>query len=190
MPWTDISNSASTSLSHTFGSLTDGTSYQYKVRAVNATGESAESDASDAVQPGAATLTASDVEDDTATLTIGNYGAANGWYHKHTTPSNGTCSGKQTAAAASLSSLDSNTNYTLQGLQRQRLLDRAGERDLPDQARPADQAGRGEGGQHQADGDVLRDGRRHAHQVGVQAQGGRRQLRRGLDPASARPRRR
>ena len=43
--WTDISKTLKT-LSHTFGSLTNGTNYQYKVRAVNATGNSAESDAS------------------------------------------------------------------------------------------------------------------------------------------------
>ena len=48
--WSDFSNSGSTSLNHTFTGLTDGTSYQYKVRAVNASGESAASDASDAVQ--------------------------------------------------------------------------------------------------------------------------------------------
>ena len=55
--WSDITSSASTSLSHTFTGLTDGTNYEYRVRAVNATGHSADSDDSDAVQPGAATLT-------------------------------------------------------------------------------------------------------------------------------------
>ena len=109
--WTDISNSGSTSLSHTFGSLTDGTNYQYRVRAVNATGHSADSEDSDAVQPGAATLTVSSVEVTTATLTIGNYAHANGWWYKHTVPSTGTCSAKQTAADASLS-LSGNTDYT------------------------------------------------------------------------------
>ncbi len=52
--WTDIS-STSTSLSHTFSGLTNGTDYQYKVRAVNSGGDGAESDASDAAQPKAPT---------------------------------------------------------------------------------------------------------------------------------------
>ena len=52
------------------------------------------------------------MEDDTATLTIGSYAHANGWYHKHTVPATGgTCSAKQTAAAAS-PSLAGNTSYT------------------------------------------------------------------------------
>ena len=111
---------------------------------MNATGESADSAASDAVQPGAATLTASSEEDDTATLTIGNYAAANGWYHKHTTPSNGTCSGKQTAAAASLSSLSGNTDYTYKAYSDSGCSTELASRELPDQAGQAGQAGRGE----------------------------------------------
>ena len=107
--WTDIS-STSTSLSHTFTGLTDGTDYQFKLRASNATGDSAESDASAAVQPADESLTASSVTHNAATLTLGNY--SGNWWLKRTTPADTTCKSKGTTATESLSSLDSNTNYT------------------------------------------------------------------------------
>ena len=57
--WTDVSNSASTSLSHTLSGLTDGTKYRYKVRAANATGDGVESDESAEATPADEALTAS-----------------------------------------------------------------------------------------------------------------------------------
>ena len=138
--WTDISKTA-TSLSHTFGSLTNGTNYQYKVRAVNATGNSAESDASTAVSPAAVTLTAGNITDDTARLTIGNWAGR-------------LVSQAQYALLADAELLLENYRRDLhvqpfepvrqhglhlEGLQRQRLLDGAGERRLPDQAGQADE---------------------------------------------------
>ena len=101
-----------TSLAHTVSDLTNGTNYTYKVRAVNATGTGAASDASTATSPGAPTLAGSSVEAATATLAIGSYGGD--WYYKHTVPSDGTCSAKVAAgtASASLASLSSNTSYT------------------------------------------------------------------------------
>ena len=107
--WTDIS-STQTSLSHTVTGLTDGTSYQFKVRAVNATGDGADSDASTAASPADETLTASSVEAATATLTIANYAGA--WWLKRTTPSDTTCKSKGTAKTESLTSLSGNTSYT------------------------------------------------------------------------------
>ena len=110
--FTDLTAQTSTSLSHTVSGLDNAKTYRFKVRAVNGTGDSADSAESVAVSPAAATLTVSNVEDDTATLTIGSYAHANGWYHKHTVPTTGgTCSAKQTSAAASLS-LSGNTSYT------------------------------------------------------------------------------
>ncbi len=108
--WTDIS-STSTSLSHTLSGLTNGTDYQYKVRAVNASGDGAESDASTAVQPAFPTLAASAVTSSTATLTIANH--SGDWYYKYTTPSNGTCSSKVASGttAASLTGLDADTSH-------------------------------------------------------------------------------
>ena len=108
--WTDVS-STSTSLSHTITGLTDGTDYQYKVRAVNATGEGAESDASTAAQPADETLTVSSITATGATLTIGNYTGS--WYYKYTAPTGGTCSSSAvTQTSATVSDLDSNTAYT------------------------------------------------------------------------------
>ena len=112
--WTDIAGSTSISLSHTFSGLNDGTSYQYKVRAVNATGPGAESDASTAVAPAVQTLVApslaaSKIKETTATLTISNHTAA--WWYK------GNQSGAQCIAVAantttaSLTGLTGGTSY-------------------------------------------------------------------------------
>ena len=62
------------------GSLTDGSSYQFKVRAKNATGDGLVSEASDAATPANRTLAGSSVEATTATLTIAGHVAA--WYYK------------------------------------------------------------------------------------------------------------
>ena len=109
--WTNIS-STSTSLSHTVSDLTDGAKYQYKVRAVNATGEGAASEASTAAAPADETLKASDVEATTATLTIGNW--PNAWRYKYTSPDGGQCSSEIAAGTttASLTELSTNTDYT------------------------------------------------------------------------------
>ena len=108
--WTDIS-STSTTLSHTLSGLTDGTSYRFKVRAVNATGEGPASDASDAARPTAATLTAGAVIDTTATLTIA--GHTGDWWYKYTAPAGGSCSANAVSGASvDLRDLSSNTNYT------------------------------------------------------------------------------
>ena len=107
--WTDIS-STSTSLSHTVSGLTNGTNYQYKVRAVNATGDGATSDASTAARPAAATLAGSSVEATTATLTIGNW--TGDWYYKYTSPSGGDCSASAVSATTKdIADLSSNTSY-------------------------------------------------------------------------------
>ncbi len=108
--WTTIS-STSTSLSHTVSGLTDGTDYQFKVRAVNATGNGAESDASTAVQPKAVTLTAGSVEATTATLTISNH--AGSWHYKANAAPDASCSsGAVTGTTEDLTGLSSNTSYT------------------------------------------------------------------------------
>ena len=49
--WIDVPNSTETTNSYTVTGLTNGTTYQFKVRAVNAIGNGAESAASDAVVP-------------------------------------------------------------------------------------------------------------------------------------------
>ena len=108
--WTEISSTSKT-LSHTISSLTDGTNYQFQVRAVNATGDGLTSDASDAVAPAAPTLASSSVEATTATLTIGKW--TGDWYYKYTAPTGGTCSSSAvTGLTEDLDSLASNTSYT------------------------------------------------------------------------------
>ena len=109
--WKDIS-STSISLSYTVTTgLTDGTEYQFQVRAVNASGTGAISEASDAVAPAARTLEASEVEATTATLTIANH--TGDWYYKYTSPSGGTCSSSAVSGKTKdLTDLSSNTSYT------------------------------------------------------------------------------
>ncbi len=106
--WTDIA-STSTSLSHTFTGLTDGTNYQYKLRAVNATGSGAESDASDAAAPLDETLSASDVTGTTATLTIGNWTGA--WWYQGDQSGAICTSVNAGTSSASLTGLDYKTAY-------------------------------------------------------------------------------
>ena len=108
--WTDITTDTDNSLSHVVADLTDGTEYTFKVRATNATGTGPASDASTAVAPVDETLTATDVEDDTATLTLANY--SGNWWLKRTTPASTNCKSKGTTATESLSSLAGNTSYT------------------------------------------------------------------------------
>ena len=108
--WIDIS-STSTTLFHTVSGLTDRADYQFKVRAVNATGNGVASDASDAVQPRAVTLAAGSVEATTATLTLGNW--VSDWYYKYTAPSGGTCSTNAVSGITEdLTGLAANTNHT------------------------------------------------------------------------------
>ena len=110
--WQEISSTSAT-LSHAVTGLTDGTDYQFKVLAVNATGEGLVSDESTKVQPLVEMLTPSSVEATTATLAIGNY--TGDWYYKRTTPSAGICSSKLntgTKTSIDLTGLTGNTNYT------------------------------------------------------------------------------
>ena len=111
-PWVDIPNSASTTLSHVVSGLTGGTKYQFRVRAVNATGDGLSADSA-AVAPRDETLTAGSVETATAVLTIANWTDQEDWWHKHTVPSGGTCA-KVSAGTetANLTGLSGNTNYT------------------------------------------------------------------------------
>ena len=112
--WKDIS-STSTTLSHTVTDLDDDTSYRFRVRAWNASGESAASDQSQAVAPADETLT---VSKDTitatgATLKIGNWQEK--WYYKYTSPDGGSCSDSAVPKGTStkaVTGLESNTSYT------------------------------------------------------------------------------
>ena len=170
--WTTIS-STSTSLSHTVSGLTDGTDYQFKVRAVNATGNGAESDASTAVQPKA----------------VGagrEFGRSRDRHADDLEPCGKlVLRGERRAGRVLLVQRGDGSDrgpdgpvveheLHLQGVQRQRLLDGTGERlRVPDQAGQADDAHRGRGrGQRQADHHVVGDRQRHAEPLGIQEEGG------------------
>ena len=110
--WTDISSTSKT-LSYTVTGLTDESSYQFRVRARNASGFGAESDESAAATPGAVTLSADTATATGMTLRIGKYSLA--WYWKYTTPDGGDCSDTAVPAGTSskaVTGLDSNTAYT------------------------------------------------------------------------------
>ena len=110
--WIDI-DATSTTLNYQVTGLTDGSSYTFKVRAVNATGTGPDSDASTAATPasGSVTLAASNITHNSAVLTIGDYNGS--WYYKYTTPSNGSCSANPVSASLAKSvKLTENTSYT------------------------------------------------------------------------------
>ena len=109
--WTDI-NSTSYSLSHTVTGLTGGTNYQFKVRAVNATGAGLTSAASDAASPYTATLSVSDITQATATLTIANH--TGNWYyptHAVTIVPGNSCSSAVTGTTTVITGLSPNSYY-------------------------------------------------------------------------------
>ena len=107
--WTEISSSSS-SLSHIVTGLTNGSRYNLKVRAMNVSGEGAESPQSEMVIPLGASLTASAITDDTATLTIGNH--TGNWWYKRTTPPGGQCSTTVSGTTANLSGLSTGAAHT------------------------------------------------------------------------------
>ncbi len=109
--WKDISSSADNALSTTITSLSNNKPHRFKVRAVNSVGGGPASDESVAVTPKAPALTASKVEDDTATLTIAHH--SGNWYYKYTSPSNGSCSSDAVSGnTVDLSDLSTATSYT------------------------------------------------------------------------------
>ena len=108
--WTTITET-STTLSHTVSGLTNSSSYKFKVRAVNASGDGAESDESAAASPMAATLTVSSITATGASLAIGTFSGST-WYYKYTSPDGGTCSSAVTGTSTTVGSLTANTSYT------------------------------------------------------------------------------
>ena len=164
---------ATTSLS----SLDSNTNYAYKAYSDSACTSELASE-SFLTKPGKPELTASSVEATSATLNLSNWTQA--WWHKRTVPSGDNTCHSVAAGTATSEPVESAPEHRLhlQGLQRQRLHQRAGERVLPDQARQAEQAGRVGGcRQRQADPHRLGHRRWHAERLAVPAEGGHRQLR-------------
>ena len=116
--WTQIASSASNSLSHTVTTLTNGTAYTFKVRAVNSIGgggDSNEATATPATVPAAASNLTATRGNASVTLTasITNNGGATviGWEYKH--KSTGDYPANWTAIASSASNSLSHTVTTL-----------------------------------------------------------------------------
>ena len=111
--WTDI-DSTSTSLSHTLTGLTNGTSYLFKVRARNASGAGADSDASDAATPQTLSLVASAATATGMTLTIAGHNTA--WYYEYAVPAGRRAARRRRCRrgtpSKAVTGLDSNTAYT------------------------------------------------------------------------------
>ena len=89
--------------------LTANTAYTFRVAATLVGGDSAWSDEVVAT-PVEATLAASNVGADSATLTIANHTGT--WYHKRITPTAGTCSSGVSTASTTVSGLSPGRTHT------------------------------------------------------------------------------
>ena len=108
--WTAVPNSGASTTSYTVTGLTNGATYKFKVRAVNA-GDGTPSDESASVSPevGLVTLTASEITRTSATLTLANH--TGGWSYKSTaahSPCNAVAAG---TTEVSLTDLTAGTIY-------------------------------------------------------------------------------
>ena len=116
--WTDISTTSEdrlANLRHTFTGLTDGTSYQFKVRGKNASGEGAASDASDAITASTATATVSNVGAKTANVSISwpGYTVPTIYsYWSRSDPYKGCTRNSSGSTSIAWTNLQPNTNYT------------------------------------------------------------------------------
>ena len=109
--WTAVPDSGASTTSYTVTGLTNGTTYKFKVRAVNTNGDGTPSDESASATPKAATvtLTASEITSTSATLTLANY--AGDWSYKGT-PANSPCNAvADGTTTAELSDLTPGTEY-------------------------------------------------------------------------------
>ena len=111
-PWTTSSALGTSTLSYEITNLTNGVEYDVQVQATNIAGDSAWSDSSEATPP---SLTASNLTDTAATLTLGGTISGNttdSWWLKRTSPADTTCTSKGTTYTHSLSSLTPGDTYT------------------------------------------------------------------------------
>ena len=110
----DRQKTVTTGSSASITGLSDSTTYTVRVTAYNDTGDgaaSAESTGTTETPPDPPALTSSAVEATTATLNLANH--SGDWYYKHTTPSNGACSGKVAAGAGTADlTVSAGTSYT------------------------------------------------------------------------------
>ena len=110
--WTDVPNSANLmSMTVTVVSLTNGTTYRFKVQAENGVGASDESDESDEATPKIYKFEVKDRTETTATLSLTGYPGP--WYYKGGKGGSGTCTSVQAGTTTvALASLTAGTSYT------------------------------------------------------------------------------
>ena len=106
--WQDITGTSATMPNTTVSGLTNGTAYMFKVRAVNAIGDGADSPESDVVTPAAESLRVSGVSSTGATLTLS--GHTGDWSYKNDGPG-APCHDIASGTTASLSGLTPQTTY-------------------------------------------------------------------------------
>ena len=195
--WTPIDKTSKT-LSHTFTGLTNDTDYSFKVRAVNASGWGEESEASQAMAPTDATLTAESITATGATLTLSSLpGNITTWYYQYTSPGGGSCK-SATGTTASVTGLEKDTEYRFEIYSDATCSTSLGlvvsfttlERDPPDVTppdgsgtplAPSKPVGDGRRPAGHAELDLQRRRRLPHHEVAVREAGGRRRLRDRLD---------
>ena len=122
--WTAFTSSNTASLNHTVGSLTAGTKYTYKVRAVNASGDGAESDASSEVTTASAppAPTGITVSPGNASVTLGWTSGGNGgsaitkWQYQQKTGSTWANDWTDICETANASTCPNKTSHTVSTL--------------------------------------------------------------------------
>ena len=111
--WEDITGTSTTIPSKTVSSLTNGTEYKFKVRAVNAKGDGGDSPESDAVTPTPApVLSITNRTATGATLNLANHDAA--WHYKANKAPDNSCKGPVSGGTATkaVTGLSPTTSYT------------------------------------------------------------------------------
>ena len=88
--------------------LSASTTYRYQV--THYVGGTVRSNVAEAMTPDTPALTASNISETAATLTLTNH--SGDWYYKETAPTSGSCSAAQTSTSVNLTNLTAGTSYT------------------------------------------------------------------------------
>ena len=111
--WSDISGSSSTTTSHTITGLTNGTAYEFKVRAVNSEGNGTASSATSSVTPTAATVSAENIEATSAVVRLKSWPGTVLSYQVGSTCTGNSVQGVAPVTLIPIGSLTAQTQYTV-----------------------------------------------------------------------------